>query len=239
MATQQSMKKDIEILEKIQTIDTEIYNYKQVILGIPEELKAIDTALENERKTLKAFEEELRAVQLKQKQKESDLADKETAIKKYEGQLASVKTNKEYAAMQSEIAGLKGDNSILEEAIIGLFDQVEAAQKKLKAEQAKIAEVEKEANQKKELLQKKAGEAKQKAEELAVTKKTLIKEVNSEIAALYERIVEKKRGLALVKIDGVVCSACQIELRPQQINEVTMGEHIVTCEQCSRILYIE
>ncbi len=231
------MKKDIEILSKIQAIDSDIYNCRETITSVPDEIKALEASLEAERKSLKAAEEDFRAIQLKQKQKEADLADKEAAIKKHEGQLALVKTNKEYSAMQSEIAGLKADNSLLEEAILGLFDQIETSQNKLKTEQGRIVQVEKECAQKKSILEKKVQEAEQRIGDLVQSKKTLIKDVNPEIAALYEKIVEKKRGLALVKIDGEVCSACQLHLRPQQLNEIQQGEHVVVCEQCSRILY--
>lgn len=239
MTTKESMKKDIEILEKIQGVDSEIYQCREVINEVPEEIKALEASAESERKTLKALEEDLRSTQLKQKQKEADLADKEAAIKKHEGQLAALKTNKEYSVMQAEIAAIKADNSILEEAIIGLFDQVEACQGKLKEEQVKVAQVEKELAQKKALLEQKADTAKKRVEELRQSKKSMIKEVNPELASLYEKIVEKKRGLALVKIDGEVCAACQMQLRPQVLNEIQLGDKVVICEQCSRILYSE
>ncbi len=235
----EEMKKDIEHLKKIQDLDSEIYGCRQLMSQAPEEMQRLDAQVESERKTLRAVEEELRAVQLKQKDKEANLADKETNIKKYEAQLAQVKTNKEYASLQSEIRSLKADNSLLEEGIIELFDQIDKCQLKLKEEQAKIAAVEKEAREKKAALEAKVGEVEKKIGGLAAQKKELVKEVNPETASLYEKIVVNKRGLALVKIDGEVCSACQMRLRPQQINEIQMGEHVVLCEQCSRILYIE
>ena len=63
--------------------------------------------------------------------------------------------------------------------------------------------------------------------------------MNPEIASLYERIVEKKHGLALVKVEGEVCPACQMQLRPQVVNEIKMKEAIIVCDNCSRILYSE
>ena len=64
-----------------------------------------------------------------------------------------------------------------------------------------------------------------------------IKTVNPEIASLYEQIVVKKRGLALVKVADEVCPACQMQLRPQVVNEVKLKERIILCDNCSRILY--
>ena len=93
--------------------------------------------------------------------------------------------------------------------------------------------------QKRQELEAKSNEIRQKVDSLAKQKKEKIKEVNPEIASLYERIVEKKRGVALVKVEGEVCPACQIQLRPQVVNEIKMKEAIIICDNCSRILYSE
>jgi len=76
-----------------------------------------------------------------------------------------------------------------------------------------------------------------KIESLARQKNEKIKEVNQEIAALYEQIVRNKRGVALVQVQGETCPACQMQLRPQMLNELKLKEKIVICENCSRLLY--
>ncbi|MBI4387685.1 MAG: hypothetical protein HY582_01415 [Candidatus Omnitrophica bacterium] len=231
------MKNDLELLKQIQDLDREIYASRQMTEALPGEIRELDQALEVERATLHALEEELKVVQLKQKEKEAALQDKEATIKKYEVQLDQVKTNKEYAALQSEIRSIKADNSLLEEGIIGLFDEVDQCQERLKTERSRLSEIEKSTQEKKAALEQEAKDMKQKSEALVQKKKELIKSVNPEIANLYERIVSSKRGIALSHVEGEVCSACQVRLRPQQLNELQIGETIVLCEQCSRILY--
>lgn len=233
------MKNDIERLKQAQVLDSEIYGAKQLLDEIPLRLRELDQAVESEKKKLLSFEEELRSIQLQQKQKEADLQDRESKIKKYEIQLDQVKTNKEYSALQTEIRSLKADNSLLEEGIIELFDRVDSCQAKLKTEKERLAGVDTEAKAKRSTLEQQAKEAEKRICELSAKRKELIEGVDSEIASLYEKIVKSKRGLALTRIDGEVCSACHVQLRPQQINEIRMGEKVVLCEQCSRILYCE
>ena len=67
----------------------------------------------------------------------------------------------------------------------------------------------------------------------------IIQQVPPDIRSQYERIVERKQGLALVEATGENCGACQFQLRPQVINELLLGESVVVCENCSRILYIK
>ena len=232
-----SIREDIELLKKAQALDKEIYDSRQLIEDAPHEIKVLENEVESERKALKAAEEALRTAQLRQKEKEASLEDKETAIRKFEGQLAQVKTNKEYALLQSEIRSLKADNSLLEESIIELLDRIDECQATVTTEQARMAAIETEAKQKKSSLEAKAKEAERKIQELSKTNEEWMKNVDPELASLYERVVRNKRGLALATIDGEVCSACQMHLRPQQINEIRLAERIAMCEQCSRILY--
>jgi uncharacterized protein len=233
------MRHDIEHLKKIQDLDSEIYSSRELIEEIPAELSKLDQAAELERKALIHLEEELKAIQLQQKQKEADLQDKEANIRKYDAQLSQVKTNKEYASLQSEIRSLKADNSLLEESIIEFFDRVDECQTKLKAEKLRLQEVEQETKKKKAVFEQKTAEAKQKIEDLTKQKAELAKEVDPEVAVLYEKIVQNKHGLALAKAEGEACSACHMRLRPQQMNEIKMESKVILCEQCSRILYMD
>ncbi len=231
------MDHDLQILQEVQEWDKEIYLLRNTLEDIPTELSEMSQEVETERASLRKLQEELKSLQLRQKEKEGELATKEENIKKHDAQLAQVKTNKEYASLQVEIRSLKADNSLLEEAIINLIDQVEAVQKNMEGQKKKVAAVEAVLNQKKQELEEKSKVVREKIEALLSQKKERIKEVNPEIASLYEQIVTKKHGWALVKVEGEVCPACQIQLRPQVVNEAKLKERIIVCDNCSRILY--
>ncbi len=231
------MEQDLQILQEIQEWDKEIFALSQTLEEIPAELSDVNQKAENERIKLKKLQDDLKILQLKQKEKEVELNSKEDNIHKYEAQLTQVKTNKEYASLQTEIKSLKADNSLLEEAIINIFDQVESMQKNIDAQKKNVETVEAMLKQKKEELEQSSKQVRQKIDQLTGKKKEKIKGVKPEIASLYEQIVTKKRGIAMVLVEGEVCPACQMQLRPQVLNEVKMKERIILCDNCSRILY--
>lgn len=234
-----STKESIIILKNAQDLDSELYHALEQIHEILPEREKNKLSLEAEKSRLLELEASFKKVQLVQKEKEGSLAQKEANIKKLDGQLSQLKTNKDYQTMQQEIASLKADNSLLEEEIIRLMDEVEAVQVEIKKEKERLKQCEKEYEQKEKELSQKEAQFNQRAAELKMKKEDILKQLDPEVRDLYERIVEKKRGLALVKIAGEVCAACQIKLRPQLINEVQLGEKLVLCENCSRILYVE
>ncbi|MFA6600462.1 MAG: C4-type zinc ribbon domain-containing protein [Candidatus Omnitrophota bacterium] len=234
-----SVRESIELLKKAQEFDRDIYQAGQRLAAIPEERAKIKRELDAEKDRLNELEGALRKLQLTQKDKEGLLASKEANVRKFDGQLGAVKTNKEYSALQQEIASLKADNSLLEEEIIKVFDEVEAAEEEVKKERERLKQIEKEyAAKESELAQSEKSVAahidEQKAK-LAEAKS----QVDREVRERYELIVEKKQGWALVKVTGENCAACRLQLRPQVINELRGYETIVICENCSRILYYE
>ena len=233
------VKDHLDILKKAQEIDRDIYLMLEQLNEIPEERLKSKRRLDSERTHLNELESALKKLQLHQKEKEGELVQKEAGIKKLDGQLGQVKTNKEYGALQQEIASLKADNSLLEEEIIRILDEMEAAQEEVKKESERLKQCQKEyETYDQELIQ----QEKRVAEAVASLRKQreeIVRHLDPEVRNLYERIVEKKKGLALVKVNGEVCGACQMQLRPQLLNEIQLGETLVLCENCSRILYFE
>ena len=112
------MAQDLTILKEIQEWDKEIYSCREALEESPLELDQVKQELEEAQAILDERLEALQKLQLQQKEKEVELETKEENVKKYEGQLSQIKTNKEYTSLQIEIKSLKADNSLLEEAII-------------------------------------------------------------------------------------------------------------------------
>ena len=235
-----TIKESLEILKKAQEIDREIYEAGAALrVQIPEERVKIRRRLDIEKTHLKELEETFKTLQLRQKQKESLLADKEANIKKLNGQLAQVKTNKEYSAFQQEIASLKADNSLLEEEVIKILDEVEAAEEEVNREKERLKKIEKDLSAvENELLQKEQKLSKDQ-ELLEKSREEILHQIPDDLRGRYNLIISKKQGLALVKVKGENCGACQLLLRPQILNEVRLAQSVILCENCARILYYE
>jgi predicted nucleic acid-binding Zn-ribbon protein len=61
----------------------------------------------------------------------------------------------------------------------------------------------------------------------------------AQLAGVYNRLAQRSRdGIAVAEVINGSCTACNMSLRPQMNVEVKKGEQIITCENCSRILYI-
>ena len=231
--------KNIETLIELQKIDSQIFKANEEIKNKPLEIAALE-ALFNERSAaLKSAEEELKRAQLEHKSLELDLQSKEQAVDKQKSQLGQVKSNKEYSALQVEIGKMKADNSLLEEKIIELLEKMDILKQKVSAEQEKFAIEERKLKEEKNKIETSLKMLQEQSDSLRAQRKRIIDTgIKPEVLSLYERILDNRGELAIVPVKNDSCSGCCRSIRAQVVNELRLGK-LLTCENCSRILYIE
>lgn len=229
----------LDALKKAQVCDSRIYLIQSDLKDIPSIKQQIKSDIQAQQASLHALEQSVKDLQLKQKTKEGDLAKKEADIKKLDGQLALVKTNKEYGAIKQEIASLQADNSLIEEEIIKSMDAVEAAVREVKTEKARLEIVVNEYQKKEQEVIARENSIKSEVENLKKERDVLVTALPNSVALLYNQIAAHKQGIVLSPVQGNYCGACKTSLRAQTINEVQIGQTMVTCDNCSRILYFE
>ena len=230
---------NLDTLKKAQRLDSEIHQSKGLLEEIPSKRAQLKAELESEKGRLHELEKSLKDIQVKLKDRELELSQKEMQIKKLDGQLSQVKTNKEYAALQQEVASLKADNSLLEEGIIHILDEVDAAKDETRKEKEKLVLVTKSFQEKEDEMVAQEKGLQTRLADMQKQREEAVALLPPELRELYSRISLKKQGLALAAVNGESCAACQMKLRPQLINEIRLGEQIIVCENCSRILYFE
>lgn len=231
------IKEQLAILVVLQEKDSALDALKNDAAARPEAIEAMraeDAALKA------AASEKKKALiqyQMQRKEKELELDAKESAIRKHTAELNSVKSNDAYKALLSEIEKAKQGKSLLENEILDLMEKIESESVRIKgveaetkqqdaAMQAKIAVLE---NEYKALQEKVAAAEQDRAD--------FVKQVPADMLRQYEFLRESREGKAMAAIVGETCGGCNMQLRPQAINDVVKGKDFVTCDMCSRILY--
>ena len=181
----------------------------------------------------------MKKLQIEHKEKELELQSKEEAVNKHKSQLTMVKTNKEYNALQVEIEKMKADNSVLEEAIIVSFEKIDDLKASIQKEKDMLAEEEKKLNSEKSAVGIEIKDLQQKIDQLDAQRKRIVTaDLKPEVLDLYERIRQNRGELALVEVRDGSCTGCFVSVRAQVLNDLKLGK-LMTCETCSRILYVE
>lgn len=237
--TATSILDQLKVLLGLQGLDAQLYRLELRLREIPRETAALKAQSQKAATGLQALEQQHKALEVKRAQMEGDLGQKEAQIKKLQGQLFQVKTNKEYGALQKEIEGLKADQSVLEEEILKVMDEVDRTKARLEAEKVSLRSKEDQTAQAATLLENESASVQDSAKELEAERSKLTPKVDPLTLGRYDRILEHKEGLALVPVLQGACSGCHMAIPPQTINEIQMSAHFITCESCARILYVD
>ena len=227
----------IKVLVELQKVDAEIYRLRQGLSQHPVQKKKFEEELEKKKSKLKSSEESLKSFQVKQKGKENDLLSAEEKIKKLQGQLYQLKSNKEYQTMEMEIKGMKADKSLLEEEILKLLDDVDAAKGTVAKEKENFAVEEKKFKETSAALDQEAVKINGQIQSFEEQRRSHLPGADAKLIAQYDKILKSREGLAIVPVVNEACGGCHLGLPPQVVNELQRRDKIHFCESCARMLY--
>lgn len=234
-----SVQDQIGILKQLQEVDTQIYRLRRERQAKPIAIEELQAALAVERQHLTQLEVQHKALQSQHKTQELELATREEQVKKLQGQLYQLKTNREYTAMQKEIEGAKADNSLLEETIIALLEQIDQTQTQAAAAKTAWQRREGEVRQQVQHLEQEMVALDQQIQAAEADRQRLVPSLEPTVLQQYERILRSRDGLALVPVVREACGGCYMVLPPQVINEAAQQQRLVACGSCARLLYAD
>lgn len=234
-----STEEQIKLLIELQKLDSQIFKLRRELANQPVLIKNLEEEFKQKEVDLKKSEEEQKTLAVKRKERELELETKEAGIKKLQAQLYQIKTNKEYQAMEKEIASQKADVSVIEEAILGVLDQIDECTKEIGRQKQILEQYRQKFTQDKTKIDASIKEMEASSAKINAERTELASKVDKKFLAKYERILNSKNGLAMVSIRDDACGGCNINLPPQVINEVRLKQELIFCGSCARILYAD
>ena len=229
------MREAIEGLQELQRLDQDLAERQKISADYPADLAGLEEAYQREKAELEGKRAGLVELQKRRRHQEGALSDGEEQLKKSQVKLNQVKTNKEYEATLKEIEGLRQKNSALEEEVLLLYDEVEAAEKGLKESERAWGEFEGDSVEKKGALLERKSRAEAEAAELGGRREQLAARLGPELG-VYERLRKALGDPVVVPAENETCTACDCRVPAQLYNQVLRNEQIIHCPHCSRYL---
>ena len=153
--------------------------------------------------------------------------------------MMQVQTSREHQALLKEIEDAKRLIKETEDQLISVMEQAEQAENE-------AVELENLCAGEKELLDEEEKKVEAAVKKLNSRRKTVLtkrnklaKEVRAGMIKRYDKLLQKRNGLAVVQVVDGVCQGCFMAIPPQQFNEIRKGEQIHTCPTCQRIFYYQ
>ncbi len=224
-------------LVELQRLDSEIALLDAAAAAIPGQIREIEEQVRQAKAVLEAAKANADQMQKRRRQKERELEEFTDQLKKRQSRLFEIKTNQEYSAVLKEIEGLKEKISAIEEEILLLFDEIEAAVKSQADQDGRVRSQEAEFSRDRQRKEVEFRELQSRLSALQAARKGQSKALDSALLQQYLRLLKSRAGLAVAPARNGSCEGCHVALTPQVYNEVRRNEEILTCERCGRILY--
>ena len=232
------MHSDLASLMNLQSIDTRINELNRESEVFPASLSKLEALIKRSRDTVDGMTKKLNALFEEKKTLEGAIADAKAHLDKSQELLNSIKTNREYDAVHTQIENFKAIVSS-GDAKIKKFD-LDAAELQQSIEKAK-AELEKTmSDNASEITELKSKMAAIGASIAAMTEErnTVIGSVSKPLLRTYNHILKRrKNGQVLSFVNGGdrTCSVCFKILEAQLVNEIRKSDKIIVCQNCGSI----
>ncbi len=228
---------DLERLIRLQRLETAVSDAREAIEAIPIQRGALDARLDARQAELDEGQRRLAEHRAERQEAENELAQTQTRLSRFKEQLMAVKTNREYHAVQAEIAAAEAVVERLEDRLLErmldadvLAAGVDDAKRAVATEQTAGTEERAALEQQQQLLEREIGQH-------AKDRATLASDVAAGTIALFETLARGRKGLAVSEARDGRCTTCQVRLRPQLFNDIRLNKTLIQCESCQRILY--
>ena len=232
------MKQQIRRLARLQLVETEMRRVRSDLAAVPGKIAALEegkTAIES-----RVEDADRNVAELKKQYREDERRAQDTLVQisRSEEKLREVKTNKEYRSSLREIDELKLRHSKLEDQMITLLDDIEAAEAESRQskDDAKLVLQQIQADI---ITEKEKAEALgSKVDQLAEEIESLGRELDPK---MFKRFVHVRDTLKLhpsaVAAKDAVCQGCNMNIPPQLYNELQRCDRLEYCPQCQRLIY--
>ncbi len=205
---------------------------------LPELRRVQEARIAAERRKLDANTARTGELLARRRALERDIAAFETQEKKFRSQLDAVTDQKQFEAVNHEIAGVSGRRSDLETEVLELLESEE----RLTLEKPELERLlEKAQRDAGEQLARLAAEDARLAERLAeldARREQAGRPLEPATRTRYERLRASRGGRAVVAITTGACGGCARNLTPHAQQDARKRERLLVCDGCGRLMML-
>lgn len=229
----------IKKLLALQEIDLQIISLQDKKAQLLDWINQKKSEVERQHRQFEERGEQLKRLKMEIKSSELELADATEHIRKLESQQIHVKTNQEYKALDKEIYEAKARQSRTEDFLLQKMELLEQETEEIRGGRQQLDLQASELQRESESGEKKIREVDGRVTELKAKRSELAATIEDSHLRRYDRIFNSKKGRAIVPLVNRACQGCHLSV-PAAVESILRrhDDEILTCENCSRILYV-
>ncbi len=226
-------------LYELQEVDLEIDVKRETLseaMGRLGESEVLDQA----RLSLAGDEERLAELERSQRELEREVEDLRAKATASEEKLygGTVKNPKELASLQEQVVNLQRKMRERDDKTLDIMAEVDTLQQKVSLKRGEVAKIEEDWRAEQASLSQQQAELGAALATLEQKGKDLAGKLDASSLELYQALRRKRQGRAVAKVEQGMCQGCRIALPMSELQRARLGQELVQCSSCERILYV-
>jgi predicted nucleic acid-binding Zn-ribbon protein len=231
------MLRDFDYLLQLQEIDLRIHEQELAKKELPETVMSLEQTVEAARKALEAAKKSAEDAEKEIGALDDQVLGAQASLERSQGRLNSIKTNREYDAVHTEIETHKNIIQTSEVRKKKLID--EAAQQKTRAEAAAVEFENTKAENEPKIAEftTKIASIDSVIAGIFKERETVVPLINKSILRTYDQIRNRRKTARVVSsiTESRICSVCHKVLEPQIMSEIKRSSKLIMCQNCGSI----
>ena len=232
------MCEEAKLLLTLQEKDQQAENLSAQMKRLDEQEAQVLRDLDHRRNEVDALRVQLAQLEQNSRMRNLEVDELDMEIRKYGKELdEGIISFKEMEALRKKIANQRERISMMEDEALSLMDQIESGKIALKEREEAF---EKTTGRLSARLDEIASSEEDLAKEIASLsneRKELVKTTPSHLLDRYDYLHSKYHD-PVAQIENGTCSGCKLKVSGNTVERARNSTEVVTCENCSRILYI-
>ena len=227
------------LLYALQKIDTALFTFRKELNEIQQALKE-PVPLITKRNEKVELTTSLSTLSTSVKDSELAIGTLQEKLNRSTERLYSgkVKNPKELGDLESEVNSLNGRKDTMELELMELMEEQELTSEILNSTQDELGKMEEDWAQKSQNLRIQQGEVALKMKELLGKRKGQAEKIDQAVLTQYQKLLQSKGGVGIVKLNGNVCTGCKIGMDGGTVRQINSGK-LINCPNCGRFLIRE
>ena len=232
-------------LVKLQSVENRLRAVKAKLARCRRNVIIQENQVRSLQNAIEAKKEEIQLTKVQSDRLELELRTRDEDIAKLRASLNASKTNKEYAAVLTQLNTTKADNSKLESQILELMKDIDA-------DEGECQQMQKQIDERKHALEQIRKETETSAAKYEAEIKDIQQQWDSkaqtippEPLQIFKRVAETYDGEALAIVDQqegktevYTCGGCFMGITAECVNLLMSKDDIIRCSNCTRILVL-
>ncbi len=233
------MQNKMNLLKDLQEIDQEISAIEATRQGYQAELDSFQADAAKVQEMVDQLSDEVAQLKQEEGQLQQELQKQRDNVAKVEARLPEIQTQKEYVAVLKEIDMAKKANKDLDEQLQGKQQEISVLVDDLKEKQDELGAIKEKSEARGAELGTLLDESETVLLKRTQARESVAAELPTGLLRKYHNLFKRRGGLALALAHNGACTGCNMQLPPQQYNQLLQVTEIQTCPHCNRILYVE